>query len=208
MRRSTNYATVPGSLSWKCSEVPAALYPALQDRRSFLFSAAAARLSAVWNGFAIEDRHPGTTAFVAGPLAGEHLLHFRDGGDIFIDAGLANGSANLAMGTQQVLPGTGIPTHRHFTMDEAFVVLKGSGTVTLEEQRQSIAPGATIFIPKSTWHSFENPDGELLVLWIVTPAGLDGFFRDTCSPPGAPGKNLAREQIREIALKKYHTEFR
>jgi hypothetical protein len=58
-----------------------------------------------------------------------------------------------------------------------------------------------------TWHSFENPDRELLLLWMVTPAGLDGFFRATCSPPGARAKGLSREQIREIALK-YGTEFR
>jgi hypothetical protein len=41
----------------------------------------------------------------------------------------------------------------------------------------------------------------------VTPPGLDGFFRETCTPPGAPAKQLTREQIREIALK-YGTEFR
>ena len=44
-------------------------------------------------------------------------------------------------------------------------------------------------------------------LWIVTPAGLDGFFRDTCSSPGVPPKQLTREQIRQIALK-HNTEFR
>jgi len=42
----------------------------------------------------------------------------------------------------------------------------------------------------------------------VTPAGLDGFFRDTCTPPGVPPKQLTREQIKDIALKKYDTEFR
>jgi hypothetical protein len=41
----------------------------------------------------------------------------------------------------------------------------------------------------------------------MTPAGLDGFFRDTCNPPGAPPKQLTKEQIRETALK-YGTEFR
>ncbi len=37
---------------------------------------------------------------------------------------------------------------------------------------------------------FANPDHEVLMLWIVSPAGLDGFFRETCSPPGAPPKNM------------------
>jgi quercetin dioxygenase-like cupin family protein len=149
----------------------------------------------------------GKRASVLGPAEGEHLVHFRDRGDIFIKLGRATGSSELAAGTQQVMVGTGIPIHRHFKMDEAFYVLEGGGTVLLNEVRHSFGKGATIFIPTNTWHGFENPDRELLLLWIVSPAGLDGFFRDTCSPPGVPAKGLTREQIREIALR-HDTEFR
>ena len=144
---------------------------------------------------------------VLGASEGEHLIHFRDHGNIFIKFGAATGSKNLAMGTQQVMAGTGIPVHRHFEMDEAFSVLRGSGTVTLDDVPHKFEPGATIFIPRNTWHGFTNPDNELLLLWVVTPAGLDGFFRDTCSPPDAPPEQLARDQIKAIALK-YGTEFR
>ena len=146
--------------------------------------------------------------YVLGANEGEHLIHFRDGGNIFIKLGAATGSDNLAMGTQQVMTGTGIPIHRHYKMDEAFFVLDGSGTVILNDVRHPLEKGGSIFIPRNTWHGFENPDHELLVLWVVSPAGLDGFFRDTCSAPGAPPKQLTREQIREIALKKYDTDFR
>jgi hypothetical protein len=104
--------------------------------------------------------------------------------------------------------GSGIPVHRHFKMDEAFYVLDGSGTLIVNDVRHPLEKGGTVFIPKNTWHGFENPDHELLLLWIVSPGGLDGFFRDTCSPPGVPPKQLTRQQIREIALKKYDTEFR
>ena len=65
----------------------------------------------------------------------------------------------------------------------------------------------TIFIPRNSWHGFSNPDHELLLLWIMSPAALDAFFRDTCNPPGVAPKQLTREQIHEIALK-YGTEFR
>lgn len=105
------------------------------------------------------------------------------------------------------MAGSGIPIHRHFHMDEAFYVLDGSGTVTLNDVRHPFEKGATIFIPKNTWHGFENPDHELLLLWVVTPSGLDDFFREICSPPGATPKRLTREQVKEIALK-YGTEFR
>lgn len=147
------------------------------------------------------------SGFVLDRDQGEHLIHFRDRGNIFIKIGAVTGASNLAMGTQQVMAGSGIPIHRHFKMDEAFLVLEGGGTVILNDIRHPFEKGTTIFIPKNTWHGFENPDYELLVLWVVTPAGLDGFFRDTCNPPGTPPKQLTREQIREIA-RKYDTEFR
>lgn len=145
--------------------------------------------------------------YVLGATEGEQLVHFRDHGRIFIKAGSATGSGELALGTQQVTAGAGIPIHRHLAMDEAFYVLEGSGTVRLNEEQHSFEKGGTIFIPKNCWHGFANPEHELLLLWIMAPAGLDGFFRETCSPPGAPPKQLSREQIREIALK-YGTEFK
>lgn len=179
-----------------------------QDRRSLLF---------VLSGLALDGLLPGGTAdgegaakqgYVLGSSEGEHLVHFRDHGNIFIKISSLTGAGDLAMGTQQVMAGSGIPIHRHFKMNEAFYVLEGSGIFLLDERRHSIEKGGTIFIPKNSWHGFENPDQELLLLWVVSPPGLDGFFRETCSPPGAPAKQLTRAQIKEIALTKYETEFR
>lgn len=178
------------------------------QRRSFLFALGGLGMSTMLGSEVSEGQAGAPAGFVLAPDGGEHLIHFRDRGNIFIKIGAATGSSGLAIGTQQVMAGSGIPTHRHLKMDEAFLVLEGSGAVTLNGVRQPFEKGASIFIPKNTWHAFENPDHELLVLWVVTPAGLDGFFRDTCSPVGAPPKQLSREQIREIALKKYDTEFR
>jgi len=181
---------------------------ALRDkRRSFLFA-----LGAVGFGGALPSGTPqapsdAVRGFVRGPSEGEHLIHFRDHGNIYIKAGAADGSANLAFGTQQVTLSAGVPVHRHLRMDESFYVLEGNGTVTLNDTPHTFEKGGTIFIPRDTWHGFSNPDHELLLLWIMAPAGLDGFFRETCSPPGMPPKQLSREQIREIALK-YGTEFK
>ena len=179
-----------------------------QQRRSLLLTMGSLGISQVLPQAIAEAQVVASQAHVLSATEGEHLIHFRDQGNIYIKFGAATGSSDLAMGTQQVMIGTGIPIHRHFKMDEAFYVLEGSGTVTLNEVRHPFEKGTTIFIPKNTWHGFENPDHELLLLWVVSPAGLDGFFRDTCSPPGTPAKQLTREQILEIALKKYDTEFR
>lgn len=144
---------------------------------------------------------------VLGPNEGVHLVHYRDQGNIFIKFGSATGSNNFAMGTQQVMRGTGIPVHRHLQMEESLHVLEGAGTVMLEDAPRTFERGGTIYIPKNSWHGFQNPDHELLLLWVVWPAGLDGLFTETCSPPGAPPKQLTREQIHVIA-RKYATEFR
>ncbi len=145
--------------------------------------------------------------YVLAATGGEHLIHFRDRGNIFIKVDPVKGSGNFALGTQQLPVGAGIPVHRHLQMDEAFYVLEGSGTFTLNDVRHPIEKGATIFIPKNAWHGFATADQELLLLWVMAPPGLDGFFRETCSPPGAPPKQLTPEQINEIA-RKYATEFR
>ncbi len=182
--------------------------PFEQKRRDFLFTVGGLGISQVLLQGIVEGQAAVRQAFVLGADQGEHLIHFRDSGNIFIKIGAATGSNDLAMGTQQVMKGTGIPIHRHFKMDEAFYVLEGRGRVLLNDVPHPFEKGSVISIPKNSWHGFENPDHELLLLWIVTPAGLDGFFRDTCSPPEAPPKHLTREQVREIARTKYDTEFR
>lgn len=138
---------------------------------------------------------------------GEQLIHFRDHGKISIKFSGKNGSSHFALGTQQVMAGGGIPIHRHLEMEEAFYVLDGGGIFVLNEERRVFEKGATMFIPRNFWHGFENPDSELLLLWMVSPPGLEGFFRETCSPPGEPPKQLTRDAIREIA-RNYGTEFR
>ena len=178
-----------------------------QKRRSFLLGLGSIGISQLL-AQGVSPVHAATPqGYVLGPTEGKHLVHFRDHGNIYIKVGSATGSDGLALGTQQVVLGAGIPIHRHLRMDEAFFVLEGSGVLTLNDAPHTFEKGGTIFIPGNSWHGFSNPDHELLLLWIMAPAGLDGFFRDTCNSPGMPPRQLTREQIREIALK-YGTEFR
>ena len=101
---------------------------------------------------------PTPQAYVLGAGQGEHLIHFRDGGDIFIKADPLTGSRHLGLGTQQLAKGSGIPVHRHLQSDEVFYVLEGRGAVTLNDLRHPCERGATIFIPRNTWHGFSSPD--------------------------------------------------
>jgi quercetin dioxygenase-like cupin family protein len=158
------------------------------ERRSFL-----SRLGVAGIGYHLThgiSNARSSGGFTLGSDGGEHLIHFRDHGDVFIKAGSGTGADNVALGTQQVKLGTGIPIHRHPQTEEAFYVLGGSGIVTLDDTPHPVEEGGTIFIPKNTWHGFSNPDHELLLLWIVSPPGLDAFFRETCSLPGSVAKKV------------------
>ena len=73
--------------------------------------------------------------------------------------------------------GVGVPRHVHAYWDEVIYVLDGSGFITLNDERLPIQKGATIFVPKGTWHGFENPDTELFVLWMANSPGQAEFFR-------------------------------
>jgi quercetin dioxygenase-like cupin family protein len=145
------------------------------------------------------------TGYVLGSSEGEQLI--QRGGKIFIKADPTKGSNNLAMGTQQILAGVGIPIHRHFEMDEAFYVIDGAGIFILNDARHTIEKGASIFIPKNAWHGFENKDRELLLLWIVAPPGLETFFREVAAKPGEPPTPRTRDQLNEIA-RRHAMEFR
>ena len=92
------------------------------NRRSFLHTIGGLGLSPVLLQGILEGQvamHPG---FVLGAAEGEHLIHFRDHGNVFIKIGGGTGSPQIAMGTQQVMAGSGIPVHRHLKMDEAFYI--------------------------------------------------------------------------------------
>ena len=127
--------------------------PSDPHRRSFLLSTAALGLTQVLPPGALEAQTPSPHGFVLAPAEGEHLIHFRDRGNVFIKLGSATGSPNLAVGTQQVMRGAGIPIHRHYKMDETFYVLEGSGTLTLDDVPHPFAQGSTLYIPKNTWHT-------------------------------------------------------
>ena len=134
--------------------------------------------------------------YVLGANDGEHM--FQPSGEVVVKIDPTRGSKDLCLGTQLMPRGAGVPRHRHAYWDEHIYVLDGNGTILLEEERVPIEKGATIFIPKGSWHGFENPDSELFLLWAAAPTGQEEFFRAISSKPGEPAKNLSREQVLAI----------
>jgi mannose-6-phosphate isomerase-like protein (cupin superfamily) len=140
-----------------------------------------------------------TQGYVLGPTEGEHLI--RNAGSIIIKVDPSRGSNNMALGTQQVPIRTGIQVHLHQEANEVLFVLEGTGFDILDDTRMPVEKGSAIYIPKGVWHGVENPDGELLLLWVVAPPGLETFFSEVASAPGAPPRQLTREQLNEITQK-------
>ena len=174
-------------------------------RRLTLLVAAGFAVGQVLLPTSINAQDAPSKGYVIGPSEGEHLI--QRGGSIFIKTDPTQGSTGLAMGTQQVLVGVGIPVHRHVDMDEAFYVIDGAGSFILNDVSHPIQKGDSIFIPKNTWHGFQNPDRELLLLWIVAPPELAAFFREFATHPGALPVQRTKEQMNEVA-RKHGTEFR
>ena len=139
------------------------------------------------------------SGYVLGPTEGEHLI--RNAGSILIKVDPSRGSHSMALGTQQVPLRTGIPVHQHHEADEVLFVLEGTGFGMLGDARMPVEKGSAIYVPKGVWHGVENPDSELLLIWVVAPPGLEAFFREVADAPGAPPRQLTREQLSEIAEK-------
>ena len=80
-------------------------------------------------------------------------------------------------------PGGGPPPHIHTREDEFFYVLDGTFEVRIGDELHALGPGGYAYVPRGTVHNFRNTaktPSRLLVGF--TPAGMEGFFRDSGRP--------------------------
>lgn len=80
------------------------------------------------------------------------------------------------------------PPHVHHREDEAFYVLDGEMTVRVGEETLHAAPGGLVFCPRGVPHRLVIDSAEARVLVLVTPAGLEWFWRELGEP--APTRAL------------------
>lgn len=80
------------------------------------------------------------------------------------------------------------PPHIHHREDESFYILEGEITASIGGQTIKGTPGTLIFGPRNVAHSFEILSEEVRMLILLTPAGLEGYFKE-CSVP-APTMTL------------------
>jgi mannose-6-phosphate isomerase-like protein (cupin superfamily) len=113
------------------------------------------------------------------------------------------GSQHLVLGTSQIAGGTGIPVHMHEHEDEILFVHRGDGTAVVGDKTLPVKEGATINVPRGTWHAVQNFKGRKPVemLWIFSQPGTDEFFRELSVPVGAPPRQFTPKEIAAIDRK-------
>lgn len=88
----------------------------------------------------------------------------------------------------------GPPPHIHRNEDEAFYIIEGDYTFSLDDREFSAKPGDFVFLPRGIKHwSRSNYDSVGRVLNLLTPAGLEKLFdiigtpvEDFTKPPPPP----------------------
>jgi quercetin dioxygenase-like cupin family protein len=140
------------------------------------------------------------------PNEGEVLLRGKDN-TITIKVDPTTGAPNMAVGTQTIGSGGGIPIHIHEHEDEVLFVHSGDGVATVDDHESVVSEGDTVYVPRGTWHGVKTGNAGISILWVVTPPGLESFFREISSPVGSDPRILTPAEINDIASK-HGTQFK
>ena len=97
-------------------------------------------------------------------------------GDRFVLTGTDTGG-RFAVVTHPIEPGWFSPPHTHSREDEYSYILEGQFGFEIGDREFVAGAGSLVFKPRDVRHGFWNPGtGRGLILEIVSPAGLEGFF--------------------------------
>jgi mannose-6-phosphate isomerase-like protein (cupin superfamily) len=77
--------------------------------------------------------------------------------------------------------------HVHHFEDEGFYVLEGEMTFYVGDQTIKAQPGSFLFGPKDVPHAFTVESGPARLLFILSPAGMEGAIREM----GEPARSLS-----------------
>jgi mannose-6-phosphate isomerase-like protein (cupin superfamily) len=84
--------------------------------------------------------------------------------------------------------GSSASAHIHSRESETFLVLEGTFTFRLGEERVELGPGGIAFGPLGTIHGFEAGISGGRLLHVFVPSGMEGFF----TAPRVRGIDLRR----------------
>lgn len=89
----------------------------------------------------------------------------------------------LSMGYQTIAVGGRVREHSHADQIELQICFKGRGHVNVDGERHELAPGSACFLGYDVKHEIVNDgDEELVMIWVIAPAGLEAFFQTIGRP--------------------------
>ena len=77
------------------------------------------------------------------------------------------------------------PPHIHHREDEIFYVLEGEVVVSVGDRTIKGTAGTMFFLPRNVPHSFTIESEQSRMLILLTPAGLEGWFKEFSVPAQA-----------------------
>jgi quercetin dioxygenase-like cupin family protein len=94
----------------------------------------------------------------------------------------------LSMGYQTIAPGGRVREHSHGEQIELQICFRGRGHVVVDGARHPLVPGTACFLGYDVRHEIVNEGPEdLVMLWVITPPGLEHFFQ-AIGRPRRPGE--------------------
>ena len=104
----------------------------------------------------------------------------------------------LSMGYQTIAPGGRIREHSHGDQVELQICFHGRGRVRVNGASHALVPGTACFLGYDVRHEILNEgDEDLVMLWIVSPPGLEHFFR-AIGRPRRPGEEAPEPFARPV----------
>jgi quercetin dioxygenase-like cupin family protein len=102
--------------------------------------------------------------------------------------------------------GYGSVLHVHHREDEGFYILEGKMTFYVGEQTIKAHPSSYLFGPRDVPHAFTVESGPARLLFVFSPAGLEGLIREMGEParslsvPPQPEEPDEAEMVRMAAI--------
>ena len=99
-------------------------------------------------------------------------------------------------------PKGGPPLHIHYNQDEMFYILEGEYKFQVGDDKHSMKPGDTIFLPRNVPHAFVQLTEKGKVLVTYQPAGkMEDFFKVTDAWTSPPTKEEIEKVFEEHEMK-------
>jgi len=84
----------------------------------------------------------------------------------------------ISMGYQTIAVGGRVREHSHGEQVELQICFRGRGRVHVDGAVHPLVPGTACFLGHDVKHEIVNEgDDELVMLWVVSPGGLEHFFQ-------------------------------